>query len=110
MKFSVRRVNPSLAVLFAAALLMLAPTLPAQAQANSAQPNSAVAPSANGETQSAPFGAETVKPAAAATMKPAAHQAAHPKKKKASFMNKMKDKAEKQVQKLFGSKEEPKQQ
>ena len=110
MKFSIRRVSSSLAVSFAAALLMLAPTLPAQAQANSAQPNSAVAPSANGETHSAPSGAEAAKPAAAATTKAAAHKGAHPKKKKASFMNKMKDKAKKQAEKLFGSKEEPKQQ
>ncbi len=104
MKFSIRCVSSSLAVSFAAALLMLAPTLPGQAQANSA-----VAPSANGETDSAPSGAEAAKPAAAATTKPASHKAAHPKKKKASFMNKMKDKAKKQVEKLFGSKEEPKQ-
>ncbi len=103
MKFSVRRVSPSLAVSFAAALLMLAPTLSAQAQANSV-----AAPSPNGETQSAPSGAETAKPAAAATTKPPAHKAAHPKKKKSSFMNKMKDKAAKQVQKMFGSKQEPK--
>jgi|GEM_PF-1054370 len=108
MKFSIRRVNPTLAVSVAAALLMLAPTLPAQAQANSAQPNSVAAPSANGKTRSAPSGAETAKPAAAATTKAAAHKTAHPKKKKSSFMNKMKDKAEKQVQKMFGSKPEPK--
>jgi hypothetical protein len=92
---------------FAAALLMLAPTLPAQAQANSV-----VVPSANSEseTQSAPSGAETAKPAAAATGKPAAHKAAHIKKKKSSFMHKMRDKVVLQVQKLLGSKQEPKQQ
>ena len=90
---------------FAAALLMLARTLPAQAQANSV-----VVPSANGETQSAPSGAETAKPAAAATGKPAAHKAAHIKKKKSSFMHKMRDKVVLQVQKLLGSKQEPKQQ
>ena len=110
MKFSIRRVSSSLAVSFAAALLMLAPTLAAQAQPNSAQSNSAVAPSTNDETHSAPSGADTAKPAAAATTKPASHKAAHPKKKKASFMNKIKDKAKKQAEKLFGSKEEPKQQ
>ena len=83
---------------------MLAPTLPAQAQANSV-----VTPSARGETQSAPSGGETGKPVAAETGKPAAHKAAHPKKKKSSFMHKMRDKAVQQVQKLFGSKQEPKQ-
>ena len=87
---------------FAAALLMLAPALSAQAQ-----PNSVVVPSANGGTQSAPSGGETNKPAVAKTGKPAAHKAAHPKKKKTSFMR---DKAEQQVQKLFGSKQQPKQQ
>ena len=94
---------------FAAALLMLAPTLSAQAQ-----PNSVELPPANGETQSAPSGGETGKQAAAETGKPAAHKAtqkaAHPKKKKSSFMHKMRDKAEQQIQKLLGSKQEPKQQ
>lgn len=90
---------------FAAALLVLASTLSAQAQANSV-----VAPSANGEPQSAPSGTDTAKPAAAETGKPAAHKAAHPKKKKSSFMHKMRDKAVQQVQKLLGSKQQPKQQ
>lgn len=88
---------------FAAALLMLAPALSAQAQ-----PNSVVIPSANGASQSAPSGGETNKPAVAETGKPAAHKAAHPKKKKTSFMHKMRDKAEQQVQKLLGSKQQPK--
>ncbi|MGO9801356.1 MAG: hypothetical protein ACLPQ0_18025 [Candidatus Binatus sp.] len=87
----------------AAALLMLAPTLSAQAQ-----PNSTVIPSANGATQSTPPGGATNQPAVAKTGKPAAHKAAHPKKKKTSFMHKMRDKAEQQVQKLLGSKQQPK--
>ncbi|MFZ0246240.1 hypothetical protein [Candidatus Binatus sp.] len=109
MKFSIGRVTAIFAVSVAAALLMLAPTLPAQAQANPAQASpahSVVAPSANGETQGAPSGAETAKPAAAATGKPTTHKATHPKKKKPSFINKMRDKATQQVQKLFGSKPE----
>ena len=106
MKLSIRRVIATFAVSFAAALLMLASSLSAQGQANSV-----VAPPASGEAQSAGSGAETAKPAAAATGKPAAHKAAPAKKKKkSSFMNKMRDKAKQQVQKLLGSKPESKQQ
>ncbi|HKN01203.1 MAG TPA: hypothetical protein VJX23_11850 [Candidatus Binataceae bacterium] len=107
MKFSIRRIIATFAVSFAAALLVLASTLSAQAQANSV-----VVPSANSEseTQGAPSGGETGKPAVAATGKPAAHKAAHPKKKKSSFMHEMRDKAVQQVQKLLGSKQQPKQQ
>ena len=99
--------KPIASISFAAALLVLAPTIPADAQ-----PNSVVVPSANSEseTQSAPSGAETGKPAVAATGNPAPHKAAHPKKKKSSFMHKMRDKAVQQVQKLLGSKQQPKQQ
>ena len=63
---------------------MLAPTLPRKLKRIQLKlsTQSVVAPSANGETQSAPSGAETAKPAAAATGKPAAHKATHPKKKK----------------------------
>lgn len=105
MKFSNGHVTATFVVSFAAALLVLASTLSAQAQTNSV-----VAPSASGETQIAPSGGETAKPAAAETGKPAAYKAAHPKKKKSSFMHKMRDKAVQQVQKLFGSKQESKQQ
>jgi hypothetical protein len=99
--------KPIASISFAAALLVLASTVSAQAQ-----PNSVVVPSANSEseTQGAPSGGETGKPAAAETGKPAAHKAAHPKKKKTSFMHKMRDKAVQQVQKLLGSKQQPKQQ
>ncbi len=89
-------------ILLAAALLMPAPTLPAQAQTNSV-----VVPSASGVTQSAPSGDDTGTPPEAG--KPATHKAAHHKKKKTSFMRKMRDKATQKVQKLLGSKTEPKQ-
>jgi hypothetical protein len=87
-----------------AALLILPPALTARAQTNS----TAVSNSAT--TNLAPAGetgntAEIGKPSAHKT----AHNAAHPKKKKTSFMHKMRDKAMAKVQKLFGSKQEPKQ-
>jgi len=81
---------------------MLAPSLPAQAQANSA-----VATSAGGETKVPSSGNETGNPAAAEAGRPAAHKAAHRRKKKSSFMRKMRDKAKQQaqkVEKLLGSK------
>ena len=94
--------KPIASISFAAVLLMLAPSLPAQAQANSA-----VAPSASGETKVASSGNETGNPAAAEAGRPGAHKAAHRRKKKSSFMRKMRDKAKQQVQKvekLLGSK------
>ena len=88
---------------FAAALWILASALNAHAQANSL-----VTPSSRGATASAPSGNEASKPAE--TAKPVDHKVAHvKKKKKPSFMNKMRDKAMEKVQKLFGSKQEPKQ-
>ena len=83
-------------ILIAAALLMLAPALPAQAQANSV-----AAPSALGAGPSAPSG-ET-----AQTHQPAGNKVAHHKKKKPSFMHKMRGKATQQIHKLFGSKQQP---
>ncbi len=100
MKLSIRRIIATSAVSIAAALLVLASTLSAQVPANSV-----LSPSANGGAQSAPPAAETAKSAA--------HKAAKPekkKKKKPSFINKIRDKAAQQVQKLLGSKQEPKQQ
>ena len=87
---------------FAAVLLMLAPSRPAQAQANSV-----VVPSARGETETASSGNETGNPAAAEAGRPTAHKAAHRRKKESSFMRKMRDKEKQQVQKvekLLGSK------
>jgi hypothetical protein len=81
----------------AAALLMLAVALPAQAQTNSV-----ATPSARGATPSAPSVGEAGTPAM--TRKPAANKAAHLKKKKSSFVHRMRDKAVQQFQKLLGSK------
>jgi hypothetical protein len=84
----------------AAALLIAAPALPAQAQANSLEvPSSNGAAAPAGETATT---GENGKPAKH-------HKAAHsePKKKKTSFIHKMRDKAMDKVQKLFGSKLEP---
>jgi len=95
-------------VSIAAALLVLASTLSAELQADSV-----ASPSASGGAESAPPAVQPAKPAAAETAKPAAHKAAKPekkKKKKSSFINKIRDKAAQQVQKLLGSKQEPKQQ
>ena len=84
-----------------AALLMAAPALPAQAQANSLEvPSSSGAATPAGET------ATTGENGTAAKHHKAAHS--EPKKKKTSFMHKMRDKAMDKVQKLFGSKLEPK--
>jgi len=87
-----------------AALLMAAPTHPAQAQANSLEvPSSSGAAAPTGET--ATTGETGVNGKAAKH-----HKAAHsePKKKKTSFVHRMRDKAMEKVQKLFGSKLEPK--
>jgi hypothetical protein len=84
----------------AAALLMLAPALLAQAQANSV-----AAPSALGAAPSAPSRGETV--TAAQTHKPTGNKVAHHKKKTPSFMHKMRGKATRQIHKLFGSKQQP---
>ena len=90
----------TVSILSVAALLMLAPAVPGQAQKNSL-----VVPSSSGATDSAPSMGDAVKPAK--TGKSAA-RAGHPKKKKTSFAHKMRDKAMEKFQKLFGSKE-PKQ-
>jgi len=100
MKLSIRRVIATSAVSIAAALLVLAPTLSAELPANSVS-----SPSASGGAESAPPAAETAKPAA-----PKAANAKKNKKKKSSFINKIRDKAAQQVQKLLDSKQEPKQQ
>jgi hypothetical protein len=86
-----------------AALLIASPALPAQAQANSLE-----VPSSNGAAAPAGETATTVENGKAAKHHKAAHS--EPKKKRTSFMNKMRDKAMDKVQKLFGSKLEPKQQ
>ena len=86
-----------------AALLMMAPAHPAQAQANSLE-----VPSSSGATAPAGETATTGENGKAAKHHKAAHS--EPKKKKTSFMHKMRDKAMEKVQKLFGSKPEPKQQ
>ena len=93
-------------VCLVAALLILAPALTARAQSNS----TSVPASSSVTTNSRPAGetgntAEIGKRSA----QHAAHNAAHPKKKKTSFMHKMRDKAMAKVQKLFGSKQAPKQ-
>ena len=86
-----------------AALLMAAPALPAQAQ-----PNSLEVPSSSGAAVPAGETATTAENGKAAKHhKAAAHS--DPKKKKTSFVHKMRDKAMDKVQKLFGSKLEPKQ-
>jgi hypothetical protein len=101
MKAVVRAPIRIASISFAAALWMLAPALPAHGQTNS------LTPSSNGATASAPSGNEAGQPAE--TEKQSVHKAAHvKKKKKPSFMNKMRDKAVEKVQKLFGSKQEPK--
>jgi len=84
-----------------AALLMAAPARPAQAQVNSLEvpsSSSAAEPRAGESATTSENG------------KPAKHHHAaqsEPKKKKNSFMHKMRDKAMAKVQKLFGSKLEP---
>jgi len=85
-----------------AALLMAAPAHPAQAQANSLE-----VPSSSGATAPANEKATTGENGKAANHHKAAQS--EPKKKKNSFMHKMRDKAMAKVQKLFGSKLEPKQ-
>ena len=85
-----------------AALLMAAPALPAQAQANSLE-----VPSSSGATAPAGETATTGENGKAAKHHKAAHS--EPKKKKTSLVHKMRDKAMEKVQKLFGSKLEPKQ-
>jgi hypothetical protein len=91
-------------VCLVAALLILTPPPTVRAQTSStAVSNSATTnPAPAGETGNT---AEIGKSSA----HKAAHNAAHPKKKKASFMHKMRDKAMAKVQKLFGSKQAPKQ-
>jgi hypothetical protein len=84
-----------------AALLIAAPALPAQAQANSLE-----VPSSSGATAPAGERATTGENGKAAKHHKAAHS--EPKKKKTSFVHKMRDKAMEKVQKLFGSKLEPK--
>src|SRR5271167_4068983 len=84
-----------------AALLMAAPTHPAQAQANSLE-----VPSSSGATAPASETATTGENGEAEKHHKAAHS--EPKKKKTSFVHKMRDKAMEKVQKLFGSKLEPK--
>jgi hypothetical protein len=84
-----------------AALLMAAPALPAQAQANSLE-----VPSSSGATAPASETATTAENGKGAKHHKAAHSES--KKKKTSFMHKMRDKAMDKVQKLFGSKLEPK--
>jgi hypothetical protein len=85
-----------------AALLMAAPALPAQAQANSLE-----VPPSSGATAPAGETATTGENGKAAKHHKATHS--EPKKKKTSFVHKMRDKAMEKVQKLFGSKLEPKQ-
>ncbi len=81
---------------------MAAPALPAQAQANSLE-----VPPSSGATAPAGETATTGENGKAAKHHKAAHS--EPKKKKTSFVHKMRDKAMEKVQKLFGSKLEPKQ-
>jgi hypothetical protein len=87
-----------------AALLMGAPAVPAQAQANSLE-----VPSSSGATAPASETATTGETGENGKAEKH-HKAAHsePKKKKTSFVHKMRDKAMEKVQKLFGSKLEPK--
>ena len=85
-----------------AALSMAASALPAQAQANSLE-----VPSSSGATAPAGETATTGENGKAAKHHKAAHS--EPKKKKTSLVHKMRDKAMEKVQKLFGSKLEPKQ-
>jgi hypothetical protein len=86
----------------AAALLMAASAHPAHAQSNSLE-----VPSSSGASAPANERATTGENGKAAKHHKAAH--AEPKKKKTSFAHKMRDKAMEKVQKLFGSKLEPKQ-
>jgi hypothetical protein len=79
-----------------AALLMAAPALPAQAQANSLE-----VPPSSGATAPAGETATTGENGKAAKHHKATHS--EPKKKKTSFVHKMRDKAMEKVQKLFGS-------
>src|SRR5208282_635839 len=85
----------------AAALLMAAPAHPAQAQANSLE-----VPSSSGATAPSREAATTGENVKAAKHHKAAHS--EPTKKKTSFVHKMRDKAMEKVQKLFGSKLQPK--
>jgi hypothetical protein len=82
------------------ALLMAVPAHPAQAQENSLE-----VPSSSSATAPASEKATTGESGNAANHHKAAQS--EPKKKKNSFMHKMRDKAMAKVQKLFGSKLEP---
>ena len=82
------------------ALLMAARPHPAQAQANSLE-----VPSSSGAAAPASEKATTAGNGKSANHHKAAQS--EPKKKKNSFMHKMRDKAMAKVQKLFGSKLEP---
>ena len=93
-------------VCLVAALLILAPALPVRAQTNSTS-----VPPSNSVTTNSRRADETGNTAeiGKSSAHRGVHNAAHPKKKKTSFMHKMRDKAMAKVQKLFGSKQAPKQ-
>jgi spermidine/putrescine-binding protein len=86
--------------LVAALLMVVAPTHPAQAQTNSLE-----VPSSSGATAPASEKATTGENGKAAKHRQPDHSES--RKKKNSFMHKMRDKAMAKVQKLFGSKLEP---